>query len=399
MKRFSFLMAAFALIGCATTPSAPVIAESDARDSTCQTPYVTLDARFPAAGMAACQVINPTTISVSIRPEDEDINPSPWYAVRISADPEIAPTIILDYEGFKHRYAPKVSQDGKTWTRLSPARLTPIEGTDDVILTLPPTTGSYFLAGQELFDNAAYDIWIDGLAKAANVRVETIGASIEGRPIRMLTSEAVAADPAGRKTVMLVGRQHPPEVTGALAMRHFVDTILGESELAQRFRQRFDIVIAPNMNPDGVELGHWRHNLGGLDLNRDWGPFSQPETQALKTVIDRIADDPANRFVLFLDFHSTQRNVFYTQTQEDEPTPYDFTGQWMARAALRLPEYDFERAERHNTDLPTSKNYMHARFDIPAITYELGDETDRAQIALSGRVFAEEMMTLLLEHE
>ncbi|MEM9235100.1 MAG: peptidase M14, partial [Pseudomonadota bacterium] len=57
-----------------------------------------------------------------------------------------------------------------------------------------------------------------------------------------------------------------------------------------------------------------------------------------------------------------------------------------------------ERAERHNSDLPTSKNYMYSTYNIPAITYELGDETDRAIIRESASVYAQEMMKLLLEH-
>ncbi|MEC7289714.1 MAG: peptidase M14, partial [Pseudomonadota bacterium] len=63
------------------------------------------------------------------------------------------------------------------------------------------------------------------------------------------------------------------------------------------------------------------------------------------------------------------------------------------------PGYEFGREGAHNVDLPTSKTYIYERFEIPAITYELGDETDRTEIATTARVFAREMMTLLLEQE
>ncbi|MEL6531205.1 MAG: M14 family zinc carboxypeptidase, partial [Pseudomonadota bacterium] len=163
-----------------------------------------------------------------------------------------------------------------------------------------------------------------------------------------------------------------------------------------QFRDRFDLIIIPNLNPDGVEHGHWRHNMGGLDLNRDWGPFSQPETQAAKSVIDQIE---APGLAVFLDFHSTRRNVFYTQPVGADGTEYGFTAQWLQRSRAKLPDYAFDRQGAHNVDLPTSKTYIFEEFGIPAITYELGDETDRTEIAETARIFAQEMMTLLLEQE
>ena len=44
-----------------------------------------------------------------------------------------------------------------------------------------------------------------------------------------------------------------------------------------------------------------------------------------------------------------------------------------------------------------SKNYFHKTRGIPAITYEVGDETDRGQARAAAVVFAEEMMRLMLE--
>ena len=362
----------------------------------CETAQFTVEAEFPSGGMAGCNVVSETQIAVSIEPEDAEINPSPWYAVRVTPQGDGARTLVLNYSGFEHRYWPKYSLDGKAWTALPPEQVEVARNRRRATLQLPSVGEPYYIAAQEIVGVANYERWTEKMAGLSEASTSEIGLSEQGRPIAMLSTHASVSD---RKTVMLVGRQHPPEVTGALAMRKFSETVLGESYLARRFRKRFDLVIVPNMNPDGVELGHWRHNTGGVDLNRDWGPFTQAETQAVKAVIDEIDAAENNQLVLFLDFHSTQRNVFYTQTIEDEPTPYDFTGSWLGNARARLPDYMFERAERHNTDLPTSKNYIHGRFDIPAITYELGDETDRGLIERSAVVFAEEMMKLLLANE
>ena len=68
--------------------------------------------------------------------------------------------------------------------------------------------------------------------------------------------------------------------------------------------------MIPNMNPDGVEHGFWRHNMGGIDLNRDWGPFTQPETVLVRDQLDRFVQTGSPQLSLFLDFHSTDRDVF-----------------------------------------------------------------------------------------
>ena len=98
------------------------------------------------------------------------------------------------------------------------------------------------------------------------------------------------------------------------------------------------LVLVPLINPDGVDAGHWRHNMGGRDLNRDWGPFTQPEIQSIKRLIDEI-DEAGIAPKLMLDFHSTQRSRFYTQMPEDFDEEIDFARDWLDRA--RRPHAGF----------------------------------------------------------
>jgi hypothetical protein len=46
-----------------------------------------------------------------------------------------------------------------------------------------------------------------------------------------------------------------------------------------------------------------------------------------------------------------------------------------------------------------AKNYIYARYGIPAVTFEVGDETDRGATQVAARVFAEELMQLMLNQE
>lgn len=376
-----------------TEPVAPAEVIDTVEGEFCQTAVFKVDADFSAANMASCAIVDARTVEIFLKPENTPINASPWYAVRLTPEQPGNVRVILRYEEHPHRYKPKVSLDGQSWSVVPDAMVDERGAGYRISIKLDLDDVPMFLSAQELFTNGAHNAWIDALAEKPFLEVREIGQSVEGRPIRLLTSSAQVETP---KTVMLVGRQHPPEVTGALAMISFTEEVLGDSVLARRFRSEFDLEIIPNLNPDGVEHGHWRHNFHGVDLNRDWGPFTQPETQAAKSVIDQIE---APGLALFLDFHSTRRNVFYTQRVGNDGTEYGFTAEWLKRARQNTPDYEFGREGAHNVDLPTSKTYIYERFNIPAITYELGDETDRTEIAQTARVFAREMMTLLLEQE
>lgn len=392
MKRIIGLGLLLILTACASAP-APFEAQT-VEQNVCESALFRLDADFQSGGMAGCKMITPTTVEVFVRPENTPINLSPWYAVRLTPFETTEARIVLRYSEHPHRYHPKTTSADGIWTYVPEQDISRRANGFRVTINVDLDEDPVFLAGQELFTNAAYEGWIETTSTRRDISRAKIGNSIEGRPIEALET---SAKPHAKKTVMLVGRQHPPEITGALAMISFMEEILGKTELATTFRDKVHLVMVPNMNPDGVEHGYWRHNLGGLDLNRDWGPFTQPETQAVKQLIDEIDTDANRELVLFLDFHSTQKNVFYTQSEDGDEVIDQFTAQWLSRAGARIPDYDFVRAGDHNADLPTSKTYMFDRFGIPAITYEIGDETDRALIQRSAKVFAQEMMKRILE--
>lgn len=180
----------------------------------------------------------------------------------------------------------------------------------------------------------------------------------------------------------------------------FLETLYGDSSLAKNFRENFNILSVPLMNPDGVDAGYWRHNFGGKDLNRDWGPFTEPETQAIKNELDRL-DANGDRIVFFADFHSTWRNLLYTQTDDEVTSPPMFAHHWVTAVQQRLDaeQYPFTREPRPVSDRAISKNYIYKRYGISAITFEVGDNTDRKAIADAAVIFAEEMMKLLLDDQ
>jgi len=223
----------------------------------------------------------------------------------------------------------------------------------------------------------------------------TIGKSIDGRDLEAIEIN----DGAPPNYVFIIGRQHPPEVTGSLGLLQFVETLTVDSRLAMAFRERFRVFIVPMMNPDGVEEGQWRHNFGGVDLNRDWVKFAQPETRAVRDAIEQRLKEEGAKAYLFLDFHSTGQDIFYTQPKDAKIFPPGFTDEWLSNLDERFPDYEPKRSGAHNLDSPTSKYWAFEKYGVAAITFEFGDNTDRIFLRQFSRAAAEEMMKLLYEAE
>lgn len=362
-------------------------------DRFCQSRDILIDANFDGGNFYACEFTSERAARITIRPEDQPpINRSPWYAFRVSSPEEHPVTVELVFEDTGYaRYWPKLSRDRRTWERADESDVSISE--DDIRLTLEidAEAPSTWVSGQELVTTGFYADWIDGLADLDYVTTELLGRSVMGRPIH------VARTASRPEVVFLIGRQHPPEVSGAFAMRSFVDTVLSDSALARRFRDRYTVIAIPLINPDGVELGHWRHNINGVDLNRDWGTFTQPETQGAARLIEQI-EAAGQRPALMLDFHSTRASLFYTQLAEESSWSIDFATTWFERFRARRPEFEFKHDPRPRSGQSNTKNFFFDRYRIPAFTYEIGDEEDRAAIADTTPVFAEEMMRLMLEY-
>ncbi|TRD12122.1 peptidase M14 [Erythrobacter insulae] len=364
----------------------------------CETQAARIDKDFVTGAYASCEATSKKRFKLTIAPEDEgDINCSAWYAFRVNANRRTRIKVHLDYTKCGHRYWPKISTDGVNWEFMK-SKYVLVEGERGertAQITLKVGKDPVFVAAQEILPPSIYDAWLQEREKALFATVDLLGRSAQGREIKLL--RIAEPDAKQRETVVLVGRQHPPEVTGALAMLPFVETVMGDTELAKAYRARFETLTVPLLNPDGVVLGHWRHNSGGVDLNRDWGPFTQPETLVMSGLLKQIDEDPARDLRVLIDFHSTGRDVFYTIPDELPTDPELFTKKWLALYQERMPDYEVSRDARHEEGRPISKAHAFDVYGAPGITFEIGDETDRELIKRIGRESAIAMMVTMLE--
>ncbi|NJC26588.1 M14 family metallopeptidase [Neolewinella antarctica] len=356
-----------------------------------------LDNQFPAARLSRV-TDQGDHLAAWTEPENAPINTSPWYAFRVVAPRDTTVTVQLNYPAHAvHRYWPKLSTDRTEWTRLDSSALSVDSSARVATLQLQLAARKpLYVSAQEIIDSRDVRAWADGLTKNANVSLGVIGQSLENRPLLRLTIKA----PGAKKklpTVVLLSRQHPPEVTGFLALQGFLDGLLSDPRLSE-FLQSYQLLIYPLLNPDGVDRGHWRHTAAGIDGNRDWAYYRQPETRQVADDIVATTRKRRTSVVLGLDFHSTWKDVYYTHDTSVRPPSVlgDFKGRWLAGIEREIGG-DFRiNEEAEPIGKPTTMSWFRTQFGAEGITYEIGDNTPRDFVERKGRVSARVMITELL---
>jgi len=162
--------------------------------------------------------------------------------------------------------------------------------------------------------------------------LEQIGSSVEGRPIMAVRFRG-AGWSSGSPRVVVDFELHAREWIVGMAGVYAIEKACEKLQAEPGWLANTEVVMAPAMNPDGVIWSEtdnrmWRKNRAdndgnrckGVDLNRNWAPawagpestssskcsdvfygsaaFSEPETQALKGVLDEAP------VAIHLDIHS-----------------------------------------------------------------------------------------------
>ncbi len=353
---------------------------------------VQADNLFDAARMNDFKRIAKDHYEVLINPENSPINMSPWFAFRMSAEEEKAVKVTLNYGEGKHRYWPKLSSDRKNWVFMDSTYFEVGEDSLTFTMNIDLSTEALYISAQEIIDSNDMKAWTESL-NSEYLTNSVIGKSRLGRDL--LHMDITKGEKADKDFFVVLSRQHPPEVTGNLAMMAFIVEILSGSDLAEAFLDEYRVLVYPMMNPDGVDLGHWRHNEGGIDLNRDWAYYRQPEVrQVCEDIITKV-NETGEEVMLGMDFHSTWEDIYYIYDDTVKSSIQGFSREWIENIFARLPE-DQGIIDPFPVNSPVSKNWFFSEFNAEGITYEIGDATPRELILTKGEVGAQEMMKLLL---
>ena len=164
------------------------------------------------------------------------------------------------------------------------------------------------------------------LRKIADVSREAsvinVGTSAGGRPITaiLLSNDKhfLQGKPGKRDTmtVMLNASQHGSESSGGEALQVVANEILQDPH---HYLDHTNFILIPISNPDGRD-GNKRRNDNGVNLSTDYILLSQPETQAMSNLINKMQPD------VMLDIHES--SLLKKSTLGAEGYLTDFEAQW-----------------------------------------------------------------------
>jgi len=353
------------------------------------------DNRFDGARVNMAKKLNDSVIEIIIKPENTPVNNSPWYAFKIWSKSSKKQYVRLVYKNGFHRYRPKISKEGRNWVGLDSSAFSVSNDKKSILMKLTLDSLPLWIAAQPLINTRDVAQWIDSLQKSNNYcsGYESAGKSVLQRDIPFFKIGTNAG--SGKKVILLFSRQHPPETTGFLALKFFIDALTREDQLSEKFFEQYEFWVFPLINPDGVDLGHWRHNANGVDLNRDWAYFRQPETRSIRDFILNKANSQRQKIVLGIDFHSTFKDIYYVNEATDYDFLKDFPRYW-TNSIDRLVNSLSTYYDPTPIKKPVSKAWFYYQFGAVGITYEIGDDTPLQTIKQKSEAAAVSLMDLLI---
>lgn len=152
---------------------------------------------------------------------------------------------------------------------------------------------------------------IEKLRSEDQVEVHTIGTSIEGRELYLLSIGT------GDTDVLLWSQMHGDESTATMAIFDLFNFFLSGdySQEKQRLFQEVRLHFIPMLNPDGAERFQRRNRLG-VDVNRDALRLQTPEGRTLKRVRDSLEAD--------WGFNLHDQSRYYNTQGHEKPATISF---------------------------------------------------------------------------
>ena len=200
-----------------------------------------------------------------------------------------------------HDHRHMIVREGGVWRQLDPADIGTNREDLEVTLRLGGAgqpNATLFASNFHWWPGSERNAWLDTISGG---RVQTIGTSHEGRPIRALEIGRTEPD---APTIVLSQTTQPSEVMAAHACRFIAEHLLEDDPVAAAIRAGFRVCIIPNTNPDGTARGHCVADALGhfpffeSDLAAQEDPGATAENRALWRYLQE------QRPWLFWEWHS-----------------------------------------------------------------------------------------------
>lgn len=210
---------------------------------------------------------------------------------------------------------------------------------------------------------------------------ETIGHSIEGRAIELLT---IGTPRPGKRGIWLTARQHAAETSCSFTLDGLIEFLLSTDPRATALRENAFFRVVPMINPDGVVHGNYRDNANGINLNRFWNNADEknsPEVLAVMRALD-AAVVGGESFDMFIDFHSdssAQEHYAFHAAPNQEPPGYVAPRRYyhdvvrfLNLVATNAPEFLAGKGMTYLDDPGISYHHIREKYSVLAVIPEAG---------------------------
>jgi hypothetical protein len=217
---------------------------------------------------------------------------------------------------------------------------------------------------------------LEQLDRAACVRIEVIGKTVQARDIHLVTVTNFEIPDAGKKTIWLQARQHAWEAGTSHVVEGALRFIPSEDAPARQLREKVVFKFAPMMDPDGCASGKVRFNANGYDLNRHWEEVDlrrkiflerMPEIWYIKKAILGYVDS-SRGIDLMLNLHNTETSE-YMETQADEESTLKMMHRFL-EALVAETTFDPSQKFRVNDQPANTTNWLWNERKIPVLLME-----------------------------
>jgi len=306
-----------------------------------------------------------------------------WYYFRLegAAGREVTVTLAdlrgeYDYQpggiAITEKSPPVVSTDGKTWRHLE--TMTFDREKEQATFRVTPETRSLYVAHLEPYTASRLDAFLGSIHGDPNLKDETIGRSVEGRNLHLLTLSSGSVE-RPKPVVWLMCRQHAWESGTSFVGEGAVRWLL--SEEGRPLRDQVVFKVFPMMDPDGCADGGVRFNRNGFDVNRNWDTADPASAESRRLMPEICAAKKAvidsGRVALFLTLHNQETDEWLSGSERHA----ELAGRLFARLVEKTTFNPGARAPRPSRVRPAAgRATVYEYFDLelgkPAFILEQG---------------------------
>lgn len=267
---------------------------------------VSIQSDFEGGSIGKVEYVSEDLIRCAVAGEvdqDKRNRQASWYYFRVDGAAGRSLTVeLVDLPG-EYNYRPNrgaitkdtipvYSEDDVHWQHFDASAVEYDESEPVLRLRFTPKSNRFWIAHVPPYTNMHLRSLLRSFAGHPHARVESVGRTVRGREIPLLTITDPSAPDDPKRVVWLMFRQHSWESGSSWVGEGAIRYLLSEDPEAWQIRKSTIFKILPMCDPDGVARGGVRFNVHGYDLNRNWDVRDEklmPEIAAeRKAVLDWV---------------------------------------------------------------------------------------------------------------